>query len=118
LDATPAQLEFVNRELARFLQAGAWEPSLRLGTLPSAKTGRKLVAVSLRPPPTQEVLLEKATQDGGAIGSQTPNPEGGLHVQLRTTRRVYALGINPTDRDYFIVNVRGQLYRLAGLPIG
>jgi hypothetical protein len=27
LDATPAQLEFVNRELARFVQAEAWEPS-------------------------------------------------------------------------------------------
>jgi hypothetical protein len=27
LDATPAQLELVNRELARFVQAGAWEPS-------------------------------------------------------------------------------------------
>jgi hypothetical protein len=31
---------------------------------------------------------------------------------------LYALGINPSDRDYFTVNVRGQLYRLAGLPMG
>jgi hypothetical protein len=30
----------------------------------------------------------------------------------------YALGINPTDRNYFTVNVQGQLYRLAGLPMG
>jgi hypothetical protein len=30
----------------------------------------------------------------------------------------YAMAINPTDRDNFTVNVRGQLYRLAGLPIG
>jgi hypothetical protein len=30
----------------------------------------------------------------------------------------YALGINPSDRDYFTVNVRGQLYRLARLPMG
>jgi hypothetical protein len=30
----------------------------------------------------------------------------------------YALGINPTDRDYFTVNVRRQLYRLSGLPMG
>jgi hypothetical protein len=29
-----------------------------------------------------------------------------------------ALGINQTDRNYFTVNVRGQLYRLAGLPMG
>jgi hypothetical protein len=30
----------------------------------------------------------------------------------------YALGINPADRDYFTLNVRGQLYRPAGLPLG
>jgi hypothetical protein len=29
----------------------------------------------------------------------------------------YALGINPADRNYFTVIVRGQLYRLAGLPM-
>jgi hypothetical protein len=28
LDAIHVQLEFVNRELARFVQAGAWEPSI------------------------------------------------------------------------------------------
>jgi hypothetical protein len=32
--------------------------------------------------------------------------------------RFDALGINPTDRDRFTVNVRGQLYGLAGLPMG
>jgi hypothetical protein len=31
---------------------------------------------------------------------------------------LYALGVNPADRDYFHVNVREQLYRLAGLPKG
>jgi hypothetical protein len=30
---------------------------------------------------------------------------------------LYAVGINPTDRDYFTVNVRGQLHRLARLPM-
>jgi hypothetical protein len=30
----------------------------------------------------------------------------------------YALGIRPADRDYFTVNIRGQHYRLAGLPMG
>jgi hypothetical protein len=30
----------------------------------------------------------------------------------------YALGINPSDRDYFTVNVFGQLYKFAGLPMG
>eukprot|EP00873_Tetraselmis_striata_P013661 jgi/Tetstr1/433925/TSEL_023102.t1 len=30
----------------------------------------------------------------------------------------YALGIAPSDRDYFTVNIRGTLYRLCGLPMG
>jgi hypothetical protein len=30
----------------------------------------------------------------------------------------YALGIVPKQRDFLTVNVRGQLYRLAGLPMG
>jgi hypothetical protein len=31
----------------------------------------------------------------------------------------YAMGINPTDRDYFTINIRGQLvYKLTGLPMG
>jgi hypothetical protein len=30
----------------------------------------------------------------------------------------YALGINLAERNYFTVNVRGQLYRLAWLPMG
>jgi hypothetical protein len=30
----------------------------------------------------------------------------------------YALGINQADRNYFTVNLHGQLYRLAGLPMG
>jgi hypothetical protein len=32
--------------------------------------------------------------------------------------RFYALGIHPSDRDYFTMNVRAQLYVLAGLPMG
>eukprot|EP00873_Tetraselmis_striata_P006615 jgi/Tetstr1/426879/TSEL_017092.t1 len=30
----------------------------------------------------------------------------------------YALGIAPSDRDYFTSNIRGTLYRLCGLPMG
>jgi hypothetical protein len=30
----------------------------------------------------------------------------------------YAMGIALEFRYYFMVNVRGQLYRLAGLPMG
>eukprot|EP00873_Tetraselmis_striata_P021203 jgi/Tetstr1/441467/TSEL_029712.t1 len=30
----------------------------------------------------------------------------------------YAMGIAPSDPDYFTVNIRGTLYRLCGLPMG
>eukprot|EP00873_Tetraselmis_striata_P005682 jgi/Tetstr1/425946/TSEL_016298.t1 len=30
----------------------------------------------------------------------------------------YALGIAPSDREYFTLNIRGTLYRLCGLPMG
>jgi hypothetical protein len=30
----------------------------------------------------------------------------------------FAQGFNPPERDFFTVNVRGHLYRLAGLPMG
>eukprot|EP00873_Tetraselmis_striata_P000826 jgi/Tetstr1/421090/TSEL_012134.t1 len=30
----------------------------------------------------------------------------------------HAMGIAPSDRDYFTVNIRGTLYRLCGLPMG
>jgi hypothetical protein len=39
------------------------------------------------------------------------------HQPFDAQRGFYALGINPADRDNFTVNVRGQLYRVAGLPI-
>jgi hypothetical protein len=58
MDATPAQLEFVNRELARFVQAGACRMGvlnvqrLRFHTLHSAKAGRQPAAVNVRPPIT------------------------------------------------------------------
>eukprot|EP00873_Tetraselmis_striata_P045582 jgi/Tetstr1/465846/TSEL_010466.t1 len=30
----------------------------------------------------------------------------------------YAIGITPSDRDYFTVNIRGTLYRMCDLPMG
>jgi hypothetical protein len=30
----------------------------------------------------------------------------------------YTLGIREEDRDFFTVNYRGTLYKLAGLPMG
>ena len=57
------------------------------------------------------------TQDGNAAGGQGPKKKGRLHVHFRHDG-FYALAIKPADRDNFTLNVRGQLYGLAGLTMG
>jgi hypothetical protein len=90
----------------------------------SAQIGRKPWAANLRPPLTQDVLRAKGTQDGDVTWSQTPNPKGGLHVHLRPTRRVFALGINPMDWDSFhrkrtrtALHTRGATYGVVPIPL-
>jgi hypothetical protein len=51
------------------------------------------------------------------IGVRHLTRKGGYMFSFDLHDGFYALGINPTDRDYLTVNVRGQLYRLAGLPM-
>jgi hypothetical protein len=94
---------------------------LRFQTLPIVQAGRQTLKANLRPTTTKQALRTKATQDGNAFRSQAPNEKGRLHVQTikgDLQDGLYALGISPTDREYFTVNVRGELYRLAGLPMG
>eukprot|EP00873_Tetraselmis_striata_P001952 jgi/Tetstr1/422216/TSEL_013068.t1 len=87
-DATPAQLNFLEGELARFVESCAWE----FGTC------RKWM----------ETLL----------GVRHLIKKGDYMFSLDLQDGFYALGIAEADRDYFTVDVRGQLYRLAGLPMG
>jgi hypothetical protein len=55
LDANHAQLDFVNRELARFVQAGAWKPStcsdyvFRLFLVPKPGDNPRRLICDLRP---------------------------------------------------------------------
>jgi hypothetical protein len=69
---------------------------LRFQTFPSPKAGRQPSADNLRPPTTQQVLRAQATQDEDATRGKTPNPKGGLHLQLRPTRRVLRAGHQPS----------------------
>eukprot|EP00873_Tetraselmis_striata_P019579 jgi/Tetstr1/439843/TSEL_028254.t1 len=86
-EATPAQLTFLEGELARFVESGAWE----FGTCRSMET-----LLGVRPLTKKgDYMFSFDLQDG-----------------------FYALGIAEVDRDYFTVDVRGQLYMLAGLPMG
>jgi hypothetical protein len=49
-------------------------------------------------------MLTKHAYQGGEVARQE-NPGGEL--QLEERHGFYAVGINPADRDYFTVNVRG-----------
>jgi hypothetical protein len=110
LDATPAQLEFVELELARFVHAGAWELSTcsdyvsMLFLVPKPGVNQWRLVCDLRP----LTLL--------GVRHLTRNGDDIFNFDLQDG--FYALGINPADRNCFTVNVRGQLYKLAGLPMG
>jgi hypothetical protein len=43
---------------------------------------------------------------------------GDYFISLDLTRGYYTLGIREEDRDYFTVNDRGSMWRLACLPMG
>ena len=122
LDATPAQLEFVERELARFVQAGAWEPSTcsdyvsRLFLVPKPGVNQWRLICDLRP--LNKYCVRKRLKMETLLGVKHLTRKGDYMFSFDLQDGFYALGINPADRNYFTVNVRGQLYRLAGLPMG
>eukprot|EP00873_Tetraselmis_striata_P004943 jgi/Tetstr1/425207/TSEL_015668.t1 len=96
-DATPAQLTFLEGELARFVESGAWEFGTcrkwvsRLFLVPKPGVNQWRCIIDLR----GDYMFSFDVQDS-----------------------FYALGIAEADRDYFTVDVRGHLYMLAGLPMG
>jgi hypothetical protein len=110
-DATLAQLEFVNRELARFVQAGAWESSTcndyvsRLFIVHKPGVNQWRLICDLRP--LNKYCVRKRLKMETLLG-----------VRHLTRKGDYMFNIYPANRDYFTVNVRGQLYKLAGLPMG
>jgi hypothetical protein len=63
-------------------------------------------------------MCYKKTEDGDTTRSEAPNAKGDNMLNFDMHVTIYAVGINPTHRDYFTANVRGQLYRLAGLSMG
>eukprot|EP00873_Tetraselmis_striata_P036787 jgi/Tetstr1/457051/TSEL_043714.t1 len=87
-DPTPDQLRFMDGELACFLASGAWEEG------------------HCSPRVSRPFLVPKPARPGDYMLSM------GLHDDF------YAIGIAPEDREYFTIDYRGKLYRLAGLPMG
>jgi hypothetical protein len=120
--ATLAQLKFVNRELARFVQAGASEPStcddyvsiLFLVPKPGVKQWRLICD----PRPLNKYCVRKRLKMKTLQGVRHLAQKGDYMFSFDLQDGFHTLGINQADRYYFTVNVRGQLYILAGLPMG
>ena len=122
LDASPAQLSFLNTELSRLESEGAWEKSTnprwvsRMFLVPKPGTNQWRLIVDLRHlnlfcrdfPMKYETLKRM----------RNISKQGNYMFSFDLADGYYALGITSKDRDYFTVNVRGQLWRLAGLPMG
>jgi hypothetical protein len=122
LDATPAQVEFVDRELTSFVQAGAWEPSTctnyvsRLFIVPKPGNNEWRLICDLIP--LNKYCARKRLKMETLLGVKHRTRKGDYMLCFDMQDGFYAVSINPADRDYFTVNVRGQLYRLAWLPMG
>eukprot|EP00873_Tetraselmis_striata_P009240 jgi/Tetstr1/429504/TSEL_019409.t1 len=121
-DATPDQLRFMNNELARFLASGAWEEShcarwaSRLILVPKPGVSKWRLIIDLRPLnrycEERDLSFETLTRLRHLVRP------GDYMLSMDLEDGFYAVGIAPEDRDYFTIDYRGKLYRLAGLPMG
>eukprot|EP00873_Tetraselmis_striata_P035325 jgi/Tetstr1/455589/TSEL_042401.t1 len=123
-DATPAQLEFMDGELARFLAVGAWERGncakwvslLFLVSVPKHATNKWRLIIDLRPMnrycETRDLSFETLSHLRNLARPRD------YMLQMDPQDGFYAVGIAPEDKDFFTVDYRGTLYRLAGLPKG
>jgi hypothetical protein len=122
LDATPTQLEFVDREPTSFLQAGAWEPStcsdyvarLFLVLKPGSNQWRPIC--DLRP--LNKQCIRKLLKMEMLMEVKHLTRKGDYMFSFDLQDGFYTMGVNQADRDYVTVNVRGHLFILAGLPMG
>eukprot|EP00873_Tetraselmis_striata_P046349 jgi/Tetstr1/466613/TSEL_011101.t1 len=121
-NTTPAQLEFMDGELARLLAVGAWERGYcakwvsRLFLVPKPGTNKWRLIIDLRPLnrycETRDLSFETLSH------LRNLARPGDDMLQMDQQDGFYAVGIAPEDRDFFTVDYRGTLYRLAGLPMG
>eukprot|EP00873_Tetraselmis_striata_P025854 jgi/Tetstr1/446118/TSEL_033718.t1 len=121
-DATPAQLTFLAGELARFVESGAWEfgtcrkwvSRLFLVPKPGVNQWRCIVDLCV----LNSYCVRKRLKMETLLGVRHQTKKGDYMFSFNLQDGFYALGIAEADRDYFIVDVRGQLYMLAGMPMG
>jgi hypothetical protein len=117
----PAQLEFVDRELARFVQARTREPctyndyvSILFLVLKPGNNQWRLIC-DMRT--LNKHCVRKRLKMETPLGVKHLMRKGDYMFSFDLQDGFYALGINPTDCDHFI-DFRGHLYRLTGLAMG
>eukprot|EP00873_Tetraselmis_striata_P038228 jgi/Tetstr1/458492/TSEL_044898.t1 len=121
-DASPAQLKFITAELRRFTAAGAWEKSScawwvsRAFFVPKPGNNQWRFIIDLRVLNT--FRARKRLRMETLMGVRHLTAKGDYMFSFDMQDGFYAMGIAPSDRDYFTVNIRGTLYRLCGLPMG
>ena len=121
LDATPEQVAFVERELERFIVNGAFEKTLgsnwvsRMFLVPKG-IGKWRIIIDLRP--INEYCQTRSMKFETLNNVKHLARPNDWMLSLDLMDGYYAVGIAEEDRKYFTVNIRGQHYRLAGLPMG
>eukprot|EP00873_Tetraselmis_striata_P013848 jgi/Tetstr1/434112/TSEL_023256.t1 len=117
-DATPAQLKFLTAELRRFTAAGAWEKSSCAWWVSRAffvpKPGDKQWRFIIDLHVLNTFCARKRLRMETLMGVRHLTTKGDYMLSFDLQDGFYALGIAPSDRDYFTVNIRGTLYRLGG----
>eukprot|EP00873_Tetraselmis_striata_P010603 jgi/Tetstr1/430867/TSEL_002009.t1 len=113
---------FLTAELRRFTAAGAWEKSScawwvsRAFFVPKPGDNQWRFIIDLRVLNT--FCARKRLRMETLMGVRHLTAKGDYMFPFDLQDGFYALGIAPSDRDYFTVNIRGTLYRLCGLPMG
>jgi hypothetical protein len=106
---------------ARFVANGPWERSInnkfvsRLFLVP--KAGKKLWRLICDLRHMDDYYPRKRLKMETLQGVRHLTRQGDYMFSFDLHDGLYALGIAPECRDFFTVNVREQLYRLAELPM-
>eukprot|EP00873_Tetraselmis_striata_P039446 jgi/Tetstr1/459710/TSEL_005063.t1 len=121
-DATQAQLDFMATELPRFEAIGAWERGhcnkwvSRMFLVPKPGTNKWRLIIDLR---ELNKWCKTFTMSYETLKHLRHLARAGdWFVSMDLADGYYALGIREEDRDFFTVNYRGELWRLACLPMG
>eukprot|EP00873_Tetraselmis_striata_P001731 jgi/Tetstr1/421995/TSEL_001239.t1 len=114
-DATPAQLTFLEGELARFVEFGAWELGTcrkwvsRLFLVPKPGVNQWRCIIDLRV--LNSYCVRKRLKMETLLGVRHLTKKDDYMFSFDLQDGFYALGIAEADRDYFTVDVRAEPHK-------